>query len=49
MSNLALDSKMQAKDSGAMRFFLRALWIALRLAAVIVVIDRGGTFFYQGF
>jgi hypothetical protein len=31
------------------RYVLRVLWIAVRLAAVVVLIDKGSTFFYQGF
>jgi hypothetical protein len=31
------------------RYVLRVLWIAVRLAAVIVLINKGSTFFYQGF
>jgi hypothetical protein len=31
------------------RYVLRVLWIAIRLAVVIVLIDKGSTFFYQGF
>jgi hypothetical protein len=38
-----------AKETSAMSYVLRVLWIAVRLCAVIILIDRGGTFFYQGF
>ena len=48
MSDLTNQAQPPAKDS-AMTFFLRVLWIAVRLCAVIILIDRGGTFFYQGF
>jgi hypothetical protein len=49
MSNLTRESEKKAKESNAAQFILRVLWIAVRLAAVLVFIDRGGTFFYQGF
>jgi hypothetical protein len=31
------------------RLAARLLWIAIRLAAVLVIIRQGSTFFYQGF
>jgi hypothetical protein len=31
------------------RYALRLIWIALRLAAVFVMIRQGSTFVYQGF
>jgi hypothetical protein len=49
MSEPTNESLLPAKKGCAMCYFLRALWIAVRLCAVIVLIDRGGTFFYQGF
>jgi hypothetical protein len=49
MGELTNESQSPATDSGALTYVLRVLWIAVRLCAVIVLIDRGGTFFYQGF
>lgn len=49
MTQLTSEAQAPAKDGSAMTFFLRVVWIAVRLCAVIILIDRGGTFFYQGF
>jgi hypothetical protein len=49
MSNLTNESQLPVKNSGAMTYILRVVWVAVRLCAVLVFIDRGGTFFYQGF
>lgn len=35
--------------SGRVRFALRALWVAIRLAGAFIFLKEGGTFFYQGF
>jgi hypothetical protein len=49
MSDLTNQSQPPAKENSNLNYALRVLWIAVRLCAVIILIDRGGTFFYQGF
>jgi hypothetical protein len=41
--------ELPPQNCGAMRYFWRAMWLAIRLAAVLVLIHQGSTFFYQGF
>ena len=44
-----IDRELPPRTGRAMRYFWRAIWLAIRLAAVVVLIHQGSTFFYQGF
>jgi hypothetical protein len=49
MSQLTSKVELPPTAGGPLSYFWRAVWIAIRLAAVSVLIYQGGTFFYQGF
>jgi len=49
MSDIPAERGPRNSAGLTIRYILRIAWIAVRLAAVLLFIHRGSTFFYQGF
>jgi hypothetical protein len=49
MADMPDDTNLPRNNPSALSYALTAIWIAIRLVAVIILLRQGGTFFYQGF